>query len=111
MEPFSKKYPNDPLILRYRALTLDKLSRRKEAIGIYKQILSQEPNHTPTHLFLGLTYARDGQLDAAVKELNWVSQNGGSEDYSHWAQAQLTRVKKLGKKAPTKKEDEPKFST
>ena len=98
-----KKYPNDPLILRYRALTLDKLGQRKEAIAEYKHLLSQDPNHAPAHLFLGLTYARDGQLDEAAKELRWVTENSASEDYRHWAQAQWTRVKQLGKKAGVKK--------
>ena len=103
LDTFLKKHPEDPLILRYRALTLDKLGRRKEAIEEYKHILSGNPNHAPTHLFLGLTYARDGQLDEAAKELRWVIENSASEDYRHWAQAQLTRVKQLGKKTATKK--------
>ncbi len=98
-----KKYPNDPLILRYRALTLDKLNRREEAIVVYQEILSENPNHTPTHLFLGLTYARDGKLEEAAKELRWVTENSGSDEYRHWAQSQLTRVRSLGKKAAVKK--------
>ena len=102
-ESLLKKYPNDPLLLRYQALTLDKLDRRREAIADYKKILSQNPKHVPTHLFLGLTYARDGQLDEAVKELRWVTEHSASEDYRHWAAAQLTRVQQLGKKAAVKK--------
>ena len=98
-----KKYPNDPLILRYRALTLDKLGRRKDAITEYEHILSLDPDHAPTRLFLGLTYARDGQLDQAARELRWVTEKSGSEAYRHWAEAQLTRVKRLGKKATVKK--------
>ena len=93
-----KKYPDDPLILRYRALTFDKLSRRKEAISEYKKILSQDPNHVPARLFLGLAYARDKQPGKAIQELQWVVQNSNSEKYRHWAQAQLTRVKRGGKK-------------
>ncbi len=105
MDEFVKKYPNDPLIFRYRALTLDRLNRRKESIAEYKKILSQNPNHVPTHLFLGLAYARDKQPDKAVKELRWVVDHSTSEKYRHWAQAQLSRVKKGGKKVgkPVKK--------
>ena len=84
-------------------MTLDKLGRRKEAIAEYKHILSQHKNHAPTHLFLGLTYARDGQLGEAAKELRWVTENSDSEEYRHWAQAQLARVRQLGKKAVVKK--------
>ena len=103
LDSLSNQYPHDPMILRYRALTLDKLGRRAEAILAYKEILSQNPNHVPTHLFLGLTYARNGQLDDAARELRWVSEHSASEDYRHWAVAQLTRVKQLGKKAAVKK--------
>ena len=98
-----QKYPHDALILRYRALTLDKLSRRGEAISSYKEILSLNPGHVPAHLFLGLAYARDGRLNDAARELRWVTEHSASEDYRHWAQAQLTRLKQLGKKAAVKK--------
>ena len=33
LDELVKKYPNDPLVLRYRALTLDKLGRRKDSIA------------------------------------------------------------------------------
>ena len=103
LDTLAKKYPDDVLIERYRALTLDKLGRRKEAIAEYRRLLGHNPQHAPTHLFLGLTYARDGQLDAAAGELRWVSENSPSEAYRHWAQAQLARVRQLGKRAPAKK--------
>ena len=103
LDSLAKKYPQDHLIDRYRALTLDKLGRRKEAIAEYKRILSQNPSHAPTHLFLGLAYARDGQPDQAARELRWVTENSHSDKYRHWAQAQLTRVRQLGKKAAVKK--------
>ncbi len=102
-----KKYPSDVLILRYRALTLDKLGRRREAIAGYKQILTQNPNHAPTHLFLGLAYARDGKSYDAEKELRWVVEKSGSEEYRHWAQAQLTRLRQMGKKADKKVKKKP----
>ncbi len=104
LEGLLKKYPGDPLILRYRALTLDKLSRRQEAIAAYREILSKNKNHVPTHLFLGLAYARDGKLDEAARELRWVVANSASENYRHWAQAQLTRLERMKKKAIKKVE-------
>ncbi len=94
-----KQYPQDPLLQRYRGLTLDKLNRRQEAIAVYKQILIAHPDHAPTRLFLGLAYAREGQRDAAARELRWVAENSGSSEYRHWAQAQLTRLRQLGRKS------------
>ena len=98
LDGLTKKYPEDPLILRYRALTLDKLSRRKDAVAVYQKILRRDPDHVPTHLFLGLTYARDGKPKEAARELRWVVDHSASEDYKHWAQAQLTRVRQKPRK-------------
>ncbi|MBI3333299.1 MAG: tetratricopeptide repeat protein [Candidatus Omnitrophica bacterium] len=89
-----RKYPDDPLLLRYRALTLDKLGRHKEAVAAYRQLLAQQPNHVPTHLFLGLAYARDGKPAEATRELQWVMEHSDSDDYRHWAQGQLSRIRK-----------------
>ncbi len=96
-----RKYPDDPLLLRYRGLTLDKLGRRAEAIAAYRKILSGRPGHVPTRLFLGLAYAKQGQREEAARELGWVAQNSGSEEYRHWAQAQLARLR--GKRIKPKK--------
>lgn len=89
-----KKYPHDPLLLRYRGLTLDKLGRHKEAIAAYQRLLAQQPDHIPTHLFLGLAYARDGRPMEATRELHWVIEHSESDDYRHWAQGQLSRIQK-----------------
>lgn len=93
LDKLLEKYPQDPLILRYRALTLDKLGNRDTAISIYQQILAQNPNHVPTHLFLGLAYGRSEKFEEATSELNWVIKNSHSKEYRHWAQAQLTRLR------------------
>ena len=94
LDGLTKRYPSDPLLLRYRALTLDKLGRHKEAIAAYKQLLDRHPNHIPTHLFLGLAYARDGEPEEATRELHWVIEHSDSDDYRHWAQGQLSRIQK-----------------
>ena len=96
------KHPNDPLPLRYRALTLEKLGHWKEATAVYRHILAQNPHHVPTHLFLGLAYAKRGQRDEAARELRWVIRNSGSKEYQHWAQAQLARLR-TGKRKPGKR--------
>lgn len=49
-----KTHPNDPLILRYRALTLEKLHHPAEAISLYHEILAAHPHDIPARLFLGL---------------------------------------------------------
>ena len=93
-----KKHPNDPLLLRYKGLTLDKLSRHKEAVVVYRQILAQNPQQVPTHLFLGLAYARAGLYADAEHELLWVMEQSQTEEYRHWAQAQRAHLQELEKK-------------
>jgi len=87
-----KRYPHDPLILRYRALTLENLGHDKEAVNVYRQILKVHPNYAPSHMGLGLAYAKEGKYGEATNELRWVIQNSTSAEYKHWAQEQFDRL-------------------
>ena len=106
LDALAKQYPDDPLILRYRARMLEKLGRRKEAIAAYRKILAADPKNIPARLFLGLAYAREGNREKAVNELRRVAQNSGAVEYQHWAQAQLARLRagkrKFGKRVEKK---------
>ena len=73
IEKLSKQYPDDPLILRYRALTLERLDRRKEAVAIYQKLLAQDPEHAPTRIALGRSYRRQGKGGAAAEEFRKAS--------------------------------------
>ena len=98
-----KKYPNDALILRYRALTLEKLGRFDEAIKVYQEILSKDPNYVPAHLFLGLAYIKEKKGKEAAGELRWVIKNSKSKEYQRWAQSQLNRLRLRSTKKQVKK--------
>ena len=87
-----KKYPNDPLILRYRALTLEKLHHDAEAIGLYHEILAAHPHDIPARLFLGLAYIKEGENEKAAAELHYVVKHASLPEYRHWAQEQLSRL-------------------
>lgn len=94
-----KTYPDDPLILRYRARVLARLGRTKEAISLYRRLLSKDPRHAPTRIFLGQAYLQDGQPKAAAEQWRWVIQHSDSKPYRQWAQAQLNRLRVTGKRA------------
>ena len=102
LDALLKTYPDDPLILRYRARVLAQLGRTTEAIALYRRLLSNDPRHAPTRIFLGQAYLQNGQPEAAVKQWRWVAQHGDSPPYRQWAQAQLNRLRVTGKrvKAP-----------
>ena len=87
-----KKHPHDALILRYRALTLERLKRSNKAIQLYQEILAAHPNDIPARLFLGLAYLKKHEYAKAEKRLRFVAQHASSEEYRHWAQAQLNRL-------------------
>ena len=87
-----KKYPNDPLILRYRAVTLEKLHHDPEAIELYHEILAAHPNDEPARLFLGLAYIREKENHKAAEELHQVVEHSTLPEYRHWAQEQLDRL-------------------
>ena len=93
MDALRTTYPDDPLLLRYRALTLTRLQRPTEAITIYRQLLAQDPQHVPTHLFLGQAYQQAGDPEAAGEQWRWIIQHGDSEEYRRWAQAELHRLR------------------
>ncbi len=89
VQVLAKEYPGDPLISRYRAMTLDRLGRHDEAIAIYQELLKDNPNHVPTHWFLGQSYFGKGDEQAAREEWKWVVENSPLEEYRRWAQEQL----------------------
>ena len=92
LEPLLKQYPDDPLVLRYKAMTLDRLGRSEEAIAIYQQLLKQVPEHAPTRFFLGEAYERLGKHDEAVREWRWVAQRSQAKEYAQWAKDAIARV-------------------
>ena len=87
-----KKYPDDPLVLRYRALTLEKLHHPDQAISLYHEILAAHPQDIPARLFLGLAYIKEKENHKAAAELHYVVKHGHLPEYRHWAQEQLDRL-------------------
>jgi hypothetical protein len=47
--------PNHVVILRYLAITLDRLNRYDEAVAVFKEALAVAPNNVALHFFLGVT--------------------------------------------------------
>jgi len=102
LDALAQTYPDDPLVLRYRALVLTRLGRTKEAIKIYRQLLARDPQHVPTHLFLGQAYQQESDYEAAAWQWRWVIQHSDSEEYRRWAKAELHRLR-VGAKPPLEK--------
>ena len=107
VEALAVKYPDDQLVLRYRGFTLEKLGRRKEAIAVYKQILSKNPDYVAARIFLSRAYRGEGKREEAAKELRKIIQTSASLEYRNWAQAQLNRLRLGVKKAVSRVKKKP----
>jgi len=69
---------------------------------MYRRLLKRNPQHVPTHLFLGQAYQQDGDPMAAAEQWRWVVRHADSAEYRRWAEAQLHRLR-VGAKAPPRK--------
>ena len=88
LKELKKKYPEDPLILRYEALTLDRMGKTQEAIGAYQKLLAKDPGQVPVRIFLGRAYIRKRNYQAAAGEFRLVINDQQAEEYRNWAQAE-----------------------
>ncbi len=104
LEKMRKKYPNDPLVLRYQALTLERLGRTQEATAAYQKLLSRHPDEPSARIFLGRTYAKRKNYKAAAEEFRRVIRSGAAKKYRGWAQSELNRLQPgVKKRVPKKK--------
>ena len=81
-----RQYPNDPLLVRYRGIVLDRLGRHHDAVVTFQQLLQRQPDHVPTHFFLAQSDDHAGDLRAARQEWRWVVEHSPVEEYRRWAQ-------------------------
>lgn len=92
LAPVLEQYPEDPLVQRYHAMTLDRLGRWEEAMARFQAILQRDPGHVPTRFFLGQTYAHAGLVEQAKGEWWWVVEHGREMEYVRWALEALDRA-------------------
>jgi hypothetical protein len=92
LDVLMKDYPDDPMLVRYRAIVLDRLGRTDEAMALYDQLLAKDPNHVPTRFFRAQTYNRKGEKQQAIDEFNWIVQNSPSKEYRVWSEEQLRQL-------------------
>ena len=89
LDALAEQHPDDPLIIRYRAIVLDRLGRYDEALALYEELLASDPTHVPTRFFRAQTYYEKGDRDNAIKEMQWVVDKSPSKEYRLWAQEYL----------------------
>ncbi|MBI4358780.1 MAG: tetratricopeptide repeat protein, partial [Candidatus Omnitrophica bacterium] len=95
LKKLEEKYSGDPLIVRYQAMTLDKLGRTDEAIQKFREGLTAVPDNIALHYFLGQTLLRKRDFEGAKREFEYVVANDESEAYRITARADLKAVDKI----------------
>ncbi|MBI4397494.1 MAG: tetratricopeptide repeat protein, partial [Candidatus Omnitrophica bacterium] len=105
LEPLLAQYPGDPLLLRYKAMALDRTGESQKAIEIYRQILERERGHVPTRYFLAEAYARTGQTEKAMEEWRSIALGSEIEPYRQWSRQNVSmfRVPYKPEKPPVKR--------
>lgn len=87
-----KDYPDDPLIIRYKAMALTRLGQYAQAIKLFESLLDRDPVHVPTRYFLGQAYEASGNKEAAAKEWRWILDVEEKTAYQYWSSQSLNRV-------------------
>ncbi len=101
LEPLLQKYPQDALLIRYKAMALDRLGRSEEAIKLFENLLKDSPDHIPSRYFLGQAYERIGNTEAAAHQWQTVAEQGKETPYGQWAEESMKRIGSVAK--PEKK--------
>jgi tetratricopeptide (TPR) repeat protein len=94
-ETLAAQAPRDLLVLRYRALALDRLGRQDEAIKLLEEGLTAFPGSVALHYFLAQTYLHKRDYGAAKKEYQWVAERDETGAYKPRADAELKEVEQI----------------
>jgi len=84
--------PGNTLILRYLAITLDRLARYDEAIAVYREALAVVPNDVALHYHLGVTQYNARRADDAEKSFRRVQQLAAGSEYANYAARYLDAI-------------------
>ncbi len=84
--------PNNALVQRYLALTLDRLGRYREAIEAFQRALVLAPDNAATHYHLGTTYYKAGAPDLADASLRRALRLGPDTLYAGLARRYLDAI-------------------
>lgn len=84
--------PNNTLILRYLAITLDQLGRYREAIDVYKEALAIAPNKPSLHYHLGVTYYNARLGNEAVASFRRAMELARGSHYAELASRYLDAI-------------------
>ncbi len=87
-----EEHPDDVLVLRYVAISYDRLGRHEEAIATFAQALKIAPENPALHFFLGVTYFKMRETDEAIAALETSIAKGPETSYAPLARQLLDKI-------------------
>jgi hypothetical protein len=89
----SQANPNNPLVLLYKALTMQMLGQYEKSIQVFSQALEISPENTAITYHLGVTYYLARQFDLANKVFQWIVENTSESKYAELGYQYLTAIR------------------
>lgn len=84
--------PRDALVLRFVAITLDRLGRYEGAIAAYRLALALQPDNAATQFHLAVTYYKSGAIDAADESFRRVLDLAAESLYADYSRRYLAAL-------------------
>jgi tetratricopeptide (TPR) repeat protein len=86
-------YPDDPLVLRYTGIALDRLGQYDEAVAAFGQALQAAPGDVPILFFLGVTEYNRADFKAAEGAFAEIAAKAPDTDYGARSREFLAAIK------------------
>lgn len=88
----AETFPGDPDVLRFLAITLDRLERYDEAIEIFQEVLETTPSSVASRFHLGVTYYKARRPAEAAAQFQTVIRLAPQSPYAQAAEQHLTAL-------------------
>ncbi len=95
----SAQYPKDLAIRRYIGACLFQLKRDDQAIEAFQKILEMDSYDFPSRQFLAKIYLKEGDIEKAEAEFNFIVQNDQAGTFVTFAKSQLEVIRRLKESA------------
>lgn len=88
-ESLRSAHPDDPLVMRYLAMSYDRVGRSDEAIALFEEALAIQPDNPALYFFLGVAHWNARQGDAATPAFQRTLALAPDSPYGEKARAYL----------------------
>lgn len=92
------RHPQHPQALYSRAVILVGRRQEKEAVALFTQAIAADPNFVEPRRFRAILLARTGDLEGAMRDVNWCLEKEPRDGASHYAAACVASL--AAEKAP-----------